>query len=117
MIGLRGVVSDITERKKAEDEMKMAANIFDLATDSIYVHDTDGNIVNFNEAASKLLGYSKEEMAKMNIRDLDAPETAVQVKRRLELLLDKGSGVFNSVQVRKDKTEGGAVRRTRRPLA
>ncbi len=53
------------DRKKAEGQLKMAASIFDLATDSIFVHDLEGNIVNFNEAAYKLGGYSKEEMAKM----------------------------------------------------
>ena len=99
-----GMFQDISERKKAEEELKMAANIFDLATDSIFVHDLEGNIVNFNEAAYKLRGYSKEEMAKMNIRDLDNPDSAAIVEPRIKMLVENSDVVFESVQLRKDKT-------------
>ena len=99
-----GVSRDITESRKAKNELKMAANIFDLATDSILVHDFDGNIVFFNEAASKSMGYSKKEMATMNIRMIDAPEYSKLIKPRMNDLLEKGDAVFDSVHVRKDKT-------------
>jgi len=92
------------ERKKAEEDTKMAANIFDLATDSIFVHDTGGKIINFNETACKKLGYSKEEMSKMKISDLDVPDFAVQMESRLKHLLETGDSVFESVHMRKDGT-------------
>src|SRR5208337_1640182 len=95
---------DISERKKAEEELKIAASIFDLATDSIFVHDTDGNIVNFNEAAYKLHGYSKEEMAKMNVHELDSPECTKLFKPTMNDLLKKGVAVFDSVHLCKDKS-------------
>ena len=99
-----GMIQDITEREGVEDELKMAAHIFDLATDSIFVHDIEGNIVNFNEAAYRLRGYSKDEMAKMNIQDLDVPESATLVESRIKTLIESGSAVFESLQVCKDKT-------------
>ena len=94
----------ITERKKAEEELKIAASIFDLATDAIFVHDMDGNIINFNEAAYKLHGYSKDEMVKMNIHDFNSPESAKWVKPRINELLKNGSAVFEAVEVCKDKS-------------
>ena len=98
------VVRNITERKKAEEELKMDANIFDLAADSIFVHDTEGNIVNFNETAYKLRGYTKDEMAKINIRDLDDPDSSALIESRVKLLLERGNIVFESVHVCKNKT-------------
>ena len=95
---------DITERKKAEEELKIAASIFDLATDSILVHDLDGNIVNFNAAAYVLRGYSKEEMSKLNIHDFNSPESEKMIAPRIDKLLKNGSAVFEAVEVRKDKT-------------
>ena len=74
----------------------MAADIIELATDSIFVHDLDGKIVYFNDAACKSTGYSKDEMAKMNIHELDAIETEKLIESRIENLLKKGDAVFNS---------------------
>jgi PAS domain S-box-containing protein len=94
----------ITERKKAEEELKIGASIFDLATDAIFVHDLDGNIINFNEAAYKLHGYSKDEMAKMNIHNFNSTESAKWVKPRINTLLKNGSAVFEAVDLCKDKS-------------
>lgn len=78
----------------------MAASIFDLATDAICVLDIKGHMVNFNEVACKMYGYSKDEMAKMNLTDLDTPQTAA----RMKLLFENGTAVFEGVHMRKDKT-------------
>ncbi len=101
---LLSIERDITERKKVEQELKIYYNFLSLATDSILVIDLDCNLVYFNETAYKKLGYSKEEMAKMNLRDLDAPESAQLLDLRIKNLLEKGSAVFESEQVRKDKS-------------
>jgi len=94
----------ITERKKAEVNQNMAANIFELATDSILVHDLDGNLVYFNEAACKATGYTKDEMSKMNIHILDDPESEKLIAPRIKEVLNSIDTVFKSVQVRKDGT-------------
>ncbi len=99
-----GYNTDISERKKIEEALKMAANIFDLDTDLIFVHDTEGDIVNFNEAAYTLGGYTMDEMAKMNVRDLNAPDSAALFESVVKLLLETGSAVYDSIYVRKDKT-------------
>ncbi len=99
-----GYSTDISELKKIEEELKITANIFDLDTDLIFVHDTEGDIVNFNEAAYKLGGYTMDEMAKMNIRDINAPNSAALFESMVKLLLETGSAVFDSVYIRKDKT-------------
>ncbi|MEO8765728.1 MAG: PAS domain S-box protein [Ginsengibacter sp.] len=58
---------DITERKQAEEAILLAeANyreIFDKASDGIYVHEIDtGRVIEVNKRASEITGYSREEL-------------------------------------------------------
>ena len=58
---------DITERKKAEEAIRLAeANyreIFDKASDAIYVHEMEtGKVIEVNQRASKITGYTREEL-------------------------------------------------------
>jgi PAS domain S-box-containing protein len=66
-VGLRGIVIDITENKRAEEEIvkvKMQLqNVLHAATEvSIIATDIDGTITLFNTGAEKMLGYKAEEV-------------------------------------------------------
>lgn len=64
---------DITERKRAERELaereKRLQQLFEQSADALLVHDADGQIVDCNSEACRSLGYTKEEMLQMNVRD------------------------------------------------
>jgi len=93
---------DITERKKAEDELKLRAELLNNATDSIFVLDLNGNFAYVNETAYRLRGYAREEMLAMNVRDLDAPEFAKLVEPRFEDIFTKGESTFETAHLHKD---------------
>ncbi|MDT8781958.1 MAG: PAS domain S-box protein [Candidatus Bathyarchaeota archaeon] len=95
---------DITEVKLAEMEMQFAANLFEIASDSILVHDLAGSIVFFNQAAHKLRGYSREEFRSLTISDLEAPGNVWDFKAKMKVLLDNGEGVFETYNLCKDKS-------------
>jgi len=60
--------------------------LFESASDAIWVHDLEGNIIVANEAMGKLTGYSVEELTKMNVRDFLSEESlslAGQIRRKL----------------------------------
>jgi len=61
---LRGyckVVRDITERKRADDELHKQAALLDLAHDAIIVRDLDNRVVFWNRGAQRLYGWSAGE--------------------------------------------------------
>ena len=54
-------LTDITERKRSEGELRIAAAAFETQ-DAIMIADADGNIIRVNQAFSAITGYSAEEV-------------------------------------------------------
>jgi len=74
-----GIVQDITERKKAEEEMRKSEVILENIADSIIVTDLQGRITSWNEGASKIFGFGAEEMLGENIAKVSKPKEREQV--------------------------------------
>ena len=99
---LLSIIRDIGERKRAEEELRLRAHLLDAATDSVFLHDLDMNIIYVNEAACKSRGYSRDELLAMRFRNVIAPEHAGLIESRKKELLEKGEFTFESTHVRKD---------------
>jgi len=65
-------------------------SLFEAIDDAVFVHDEAGNILEANPAACKRLGYTYDELLKLNTRDIDDPEFASGFKSRLETQLSVG---------------------------
>lgn len=69
-----GITKDITKRKEAEEELRRSEErfrtLFEFAPDACVLFDTEGNFVDGNKAAEKLLGYTLEEVLGKNLFDL-----------------------------------------------
>ncbi|RQW76890.1 MAG: PAS domain S-box protein, partial [Methylococcus sp.] len=77
--------------------------IVDQAADAIAVVDPEtARFIEFNEAACRNLGYTREEFAAMRISDIEASDTDEQVRQNLELLARDGRGVFERQHRHKD---------------
>jgi len=72
--GYRGSTADITERKQAEETLKESeANFntfFETMTDLIFVCSVAGRIVYTNNAVTRTLGYSPEELIAMQVLEV-----------------------------------------------
>ena len=69
---LLGVVLDITERKKAEEQLLLSSRIFTDTYEGITITDADHCIVDVNPAFSMITGYSREEVMGKNPRILSS---------------------------------------------
>ena len=65
---MSGIHNDITNRKLAEEKIKLAASVFTHAKESIVITDTDGIIIDVNETFTTMTGYSREEVIGENPR-------------------------------------------------
>jgi PAS domain S-box-containing protein len=68
---LLGISEDITERKRAEEALRLAKFSVDRAADAVYWIDPQAKILEVNEAATLMLGYSKDELCSMTVHDLN----------------------------------------------
>jgi PAS domain S-box-containing protein len=89
-----GVVRNITERVKADKALKESEERFQLVIEGlphgVSLLDLDGHNRLVNKALCDLTGYTKDELLKMTVSDID-PESLVRKDReKLWLKLEKG---------------------------
>lgn len=87
-----------------QTELDLKEEILNQVTDSIFLHDFQGNFIYFNDTAWKSRGYSKEELKKLNLKDVDVPEYALEIKSRMDELKKKGQLLFESAHQHKNGT-------------
>lgn len=96
---------DITKRKSVEIALKESeehlSSIYNSVSDAIFVIDPKKQrIVESNKQASKITGYSLNELAGMRIKDLH-PDDMNIMSEILEVVLEKGSARNNQFSCRK----------------
>ena len=89
-IRMHGANQDITERKAAEaalaEKEKLYRTLFELCPDGILLEDSQGTILDANQALCRLSGYAHDELMGQNVRSLAPPEGQARVAEHLEKL-------------------------------
>lgn len=100
-------VRDISDRKQAEKALKRSEEkykgVFDESIAAIYLFDNEKNFIDSNQAGLDLLGYSREELLKMSIPDVDA-DPKVVLPAHGELLSGGNIENYEHQLIRKDGT-------------
>ncbi len=72
------IANNITERRKLEqglrESLRRFREIYETASEGIFIADFQGNLLSFNDSVVRLMGYTREELTHKNIRDLMPPE-------------------------------------------
>ena len=97
---------DITERLKAEKRLQFTQYAVDNAADAVFwINPVDGRIEYANEAASRTLGFPREDLLAMNISDINPAATPERLIAMTEELREKGSLTWED----KSKTNTGKI--------
>ena len=112
VIGLGGVLNDITDRKKVENALKTSEakfrNLAETATDAIIIIDIDEKIVFCNRSLERIFEYSEEEILGEYLDTLIPKRYIEDFQIKLDYYnqheLESGN-VFESFGMRKDGSE------------
>ena len=100
---LQAIVRDVTERKRAEEALKLFRLLIDQSNDAIQVVDLESmRLIDVNAKACSSLGYTHEELLSMHVYDID-PTIDVPARAKVEEgLQNSGFAILQTIQRRKD---------------
>jgi PAS domain S-box-containing protein len=97
--------SDITERKRAEEQIREQAALLDQAQDAILVRDLDQKILFWNKGAEKIYGWSAEEVIGKNAEELLFKDHSAKFDIAGQAIIQKGEWKGEVHQTRRDGVE------------
>jgi two-component system cell cycle sensor histidine kinase/response regulator CckA len=109
VVRMVGSSQEITERKRAEAELRQQAHIVETISDAVIVMDVEMRVTDWNPAATRIFGYTREEMLGRPLRLLNAPELSEEIDRQVrEAFARDGRWVGEIPFLRKDGARGVA---------
>lgn len=109
--GYLGVANDVTDRKRAEDELRKLAAVVMHSSELVNLATLDGKMIYLNEAGSKMLGIPSERVAQTDILQVLPEPTREFVKSEVLPLLKRGGHWEGDLQYRNQ--ENGTIRDVR----
>jgi PAS domain S-box-containing protein len=106
-IKLRGIMVDVTENKKVEAELnereQQYRSIFESVSDALFINRLeDGRLIDFNPAAARMHGYTREEFRQLQPVDFIHPDSLHLFQTYIDTV--RAGKIFRShaIDVRKD---------------
>lgn len=72
VMGVLGIYDDMTERKHIEESLQLAASVFANSQEGIVITDTEGHIIDANQAFTDITGYSRTEILGTDVKILQS---------------------------------------------
>ena len=84
-----GVHSDITDSKRVEESLKLAASVYNNSSEAMSVQDEAGVIITTNSAFTDITGYSEAEIKHQNIQILQCKRNNYSVYEQISLSVEE----------------------------
>ena len=99
---------EIEDRKQTERALRVSEErnrtILKTAIDGFFIVNSNGDLLEVNDAYCQMIGYTQQELLGMSVIDLDVAEAPNDAAGRIEYILRQGWSRFESLQRRKDGT-------------
>lgn len=97
---------EMVEREKAEENIRLLANVVESSDDAIVSKSLEGRIISWNKGAELIYGYSAEEIMGEDISILAPPPLKDEAKNLIEKI-KKGEHVlhYETTRIGKDRKE------------
>jgi len=104
LLNMTQLISETTFQKLEQTELNLTirANeerqrmILQTAMDGFWMIDLNGKFIDVNDVACKMLGYSRTELLKLGISDLEIVETAEQTKKHIQKIFEIAEDRFET---------------------
>lgn len=97
-----GIHQDISDRKRAEEALRLTQLSVDQAADGVQWISPEGRFVYVNERACRMLGYSQEELLELAVWNMSPDCTPEAFRERFAELKKVKSWLFETRHRRKD---------------
>ncbi|QFU23906.1 EAL domain-containing protein [Shewanella eurypsychrophilus] len=86
-----GIHTDITDRKRVEESLKLAASVYNNSSEAMSVQDSKGSIITTNSAFTEITGYCESEVINQHIDMLKCERTnKTQFKQMIMQIAETG---------------------------
>ncbi|MBI5536423.1 MAG: PAS domain S-box protein [Deltaproteobacteria bacterium] len=93
-------VTDVTERKRADETLRESEarfrTVVQTTQDGFWVVDDSARFLDVNEGYCRIIGYTREELLRMTVADVEAVEDVDRVRKHLARIVEQGSDSFET---------------------
>jgi two-component system, cell cycle sensor histidine kinase and response regulator CckA len=86
------------------ERMRLLTEMLDEAPAGVMVHDEGGSVLYANEYAAALHGYQNDDLSRLNVADLVAPDARAKLQQNMRETLERGETAFDIWHARKDRS-------------
>jgi len=83
IIGIRTTIQDITERKRAEEEIAMLAHSLKSINECVSITDMEDNLIFVNESFLRTYGYDRDELIGKNMLLVRSPNNPLELVKEI----------------------------------
>lgn len=96
----------IGKRKHLEEDLRKKETLYNTilqtALDGFWIIDLEGHLLDVNNAYCTIIGYTREELLRMNLKDLEALEDEASIERSFRKIVETNNYRFESKHRCKD---------------